>query len=49
MDVIFGNAARCEPDSQWRIPIPRILWTMRGSHPGHRQVGNTTSVKIWDA
>lgn len=49
MDVIFGNAARCEPDSQWRILIPQDLRDYAGLTRDIVVVGNNDKTKIWDA
>nr|WP_256445841.1 division/cell wall cluster transcriptional repressor MraZ [Pseudoflavonifractor sp. MSJ-37] len=49
MDVIFGNAAKCEPDSQWRILIPQDLRDYAGLTRDVVVVGNNDKAKIWDA
>lgn len=49
MDVIFGNAAKCEPDSQWRIMIPQDLRDYAGLGRDVVVVGNNDKAKIWDA
>ena len=49
MDVIFGNAARCEPGSQWRIRDPQDLRDYAGVPRDIVVVGNNDKAKIWDA
>ncbi|NCE63350.1 division/cell wall cluster transcriptional repressor MraZ [Pseudoflavonifractor sp. 524-17] len=49
MDVIFGNAARCEPDSQYRIMLPQDLRDYAGLTKDVVVVGNNDKAKIWDA
>ena len=49
MDVIFANAARCEPDGQWRILIPQDLRDYAGLKRDVVVIGNNDKAKIWDA
>lgn len=49
MDVIFANAARCEPDSQWRIFIPQDLRDYAGLKRDVVVIGNNDKAKLWDA
>ena len=49
MDVIFANAARCEPDNQWRIFIPQDLRDYAGLKRDVVVIGNNDKAKLWDA
>ena len=47
MDVFFANAAKCEPDSQWRILIPQKLRDYADLKDDVVIVGNNGKAKIW--
>ena len=47
MDVFFANAAKCEPDSQWRIMIPQKLRDYAELGEDVVITGNSNKAKIW--
>jgi MraZ protein len=47
MDVFFANAAKCEPDSQWRIMIPQKLRDYAELGEDVIITGNSNKAKIW--
>ena len=47
MRPLFANAAKCEPDSQWRILIPQKLRDYADLKDDVVIVGNNGKAKIW--
>lgn len=49
MDTFFGASYRCEPDKQWRIPLPAQLRAYAKIDHDVVTTGNNDRAQIWSA
>jgi MraZ protein len=49
MDTFFASSYRCEPDKQWRIPLPSDLKKYAGIDRDIVITGNNDRAQIWSA